>query len=169
MLCESPLDVFSISYICHYLCQSFLAAGAPSVFCFLDNSCLEPRTRQNRMTFLPSTKEQSCKILTSSFSFPNRFVNAQVYFGVSLGSVMLGGNIYLNFFLTSLVELPGNAFAIYAMNRLVVIIVISVLTSFCFRYFHSWTRVSPHMGRFYTGRGEVYRGLTLIPRSLAEL
>ena len=149
--------------------QSFLAAGEPSVFCFLDNSCLEPRTRQNRMTFLPSTKERSCKILTSSFSFPNRFVNAQVYFGVSLGSVMLGGNIYLNFFLTSLVELPGNAFAIYAMNRLVVIIVISVLTSFCFRYFHSWTRVSPPMGRFYTGRGEVYRGLTLTPRSLAEL
>ncbi|XP_068716131.1 organic cation transporter-like protein isoform X2 [Montipora foliosa] len=45
------------------------------------------------------------------------FVNAQVYFGVSLGSVMLGGNIYLNFFLTSLVEIPGNAFAIYSMNR----------------------------------------------------
>lgn len=45
------------------------------------------------------------------------FVNAQVYFGVSLGSVMLGGNMYLNFFLTSLVEIPGNAFAIYSMNR----------------------------------------------------
>lgn len=45
------------------------------------------------------------------------FVNAQVYFGVSLGSVLLGGNMYLNFFLTSLVEIPGNAFAIYAMNR----------------------------------------------------
>lgn len=27
--------------------------------------------------------------------------------------------MYLNFFLTSLVEIPGNAFAIYAMNRLV--------------------------------------------------
>ena len=26
--------------------------------------------------------------------------------------------MYLNFFLTSLVEIPGNAFAIYAMNRL---------------------------------------------------
>ena len=51
--------------------------------------------------------------------FFNRFVNAQVYFGVSLGSVLLGGNMYLNFFLTSLVEIPGNAFAIYAMNRLV--------------------------------------------------
>lgn len=49
--------------------------------------------------------------------FLTRFVNAQVYFGVSLGSVLLGGNIYLNFFLTSLVEIPGNAFAIYAMNR----------------------------------------------------
>ena len=46
-----------------------------------------------------------------------RFVNAQVYFGVSLGSVLLGGNIYLNFFLTSLVELPGNAFAIWSMDR----------------------------------------------------
>lgn len=46
-----------------------------------------------------------------------RFVNAQVYFGVSLGSVLLGGNIYLNFFLTSLVEIPGNAFAIWAMDR----------------------------------------------------
>jgi len=53
------------------------------------------------------------------FFFFNRFVNAQVYFGVSLGSVLLGGNMYLNFFLTSLVEIPGNAFAIYAMNRLV--------------------------------------------------
>ena len=52
-----------------------------------------------------------------SFSFSDRFVNAQVYFGVSLGSVLLGGNMYLNFFLTSLVEIPGNAFAIYAMNR----------------------------------------------------
>ena len=29
--------------------------------------------------------------------------------------------MYLNFFLTSLVEIPGNAFAIYAMNRLVTI------------------------------------------------
>ena len=56
-------------------------------------------------------------MLFSCFFF--RFVNAQVYFGVSLGSVMLGGNRYLNFFLTSLVEIPGNAFAIYAMNRLV--------------------------------------------------
>ncbi|KAK3748180.1 hypothetical protein QZH41_003255 [Actinostola sp. cb2023] len=46
-----------------------------------------------------------------------RFVNAQVYFGVSLGSVLLGGNMYLNFFLTSLIELPGNAFAIWSMDR----------------------------------------------------
>lgn len=57
------------------------------------------------------------KIFTVFF-YSDRFVNAQVYFGVSLGSVLLGGNMYLNFFLTSLVEIPGNAFAIYAMNRL---------------------------------------------------
>ncbi|XP_068716130.1 organic cation transporter protein-like isoform X2 [Montipora capricornis] len=60
------------------------------------------------------TRSMTKKTLISWISW---FVNAQVYFGVSLGSVMLGGNIYLNFFLTSLVEIPGNAFAIYSMNR----------------------------------------------------
>lgn len=57
------------------------------------------------------------KMSFSTPTFFRRFVNAQVYFGVSLGSVLLGGNMYLNFFLTSLIELPGNAFAIWSMDR----------------------------------------------------
>lgn len=65
-------------------------------------------------TDLFRTRSMTKKTIISWISW---FVNAQVYFGVSLGSVLLGGNIYLNFFLTSLVEIPGNAFAIYAMNR----------------------------------------------------
>ena len=47
---------------------------------------------------------------------------------------MLGGNIYLNFFLTSLVEIPGNAFAIYAMNRLV------KFQTMCFKCFSFFTQ-----------------------------
>ncbi|KXJ05498.1 organic cation transporter-like protein [Exaiptasia diaphana] len=60
------------------------------------------------------TRSMTKKTIISWISW---FVNGQVYFGVSLGSVLLGGNMYLNFFLTSLIELPGNAFAIWAMDK----------------------------------------------------
>lgn len=40
-----------------------------------------------------------------------------IYYGVSYGSVDLGGNRYLNFALTSIVELPSNFTAILAANR----------------------------------------------------
>ncbi|CAB4029035.1 organic cation transporter -like, partial [Paramuricea clavata] len=45
------------------------------------------------------------------------FTNALVYFGVSFGSVDLGGNIYLNFFLISLVGVPANFALMWAVNR----------------------------------------------------
>ncbi|XP_032240300.2 organic cation transporter protein isoform X1 [Nematostella vectensis] len=44
-------------------------------------------------------------------------VNAMVYYGVSLSSPSLGGSMYLNFFLTSIVEIPANFAAIYSMKR----------------------------------------------------
>lgn len=40
-----------------------------------------------------------------------------VYYGVSLSSQTLDGNMYLNFFLTSIIEIPANAAAIYCMKR----------------------------------------------------
>ena len=40
-----------------------------------------------------------------------------VYYGVSLSSGRLGGNIYLVFFLTSIVSIPGNFASTYVMNR----------------------------------------------------
>ncbi|XP_048579852.1 solute carrier family 22 member 15 isoform X2 [Nematostella vectensis] len=42
--------------------------------------------------------------------------NAMVYYGVTLSAGVLGGSLYLNFLLASLVELPGNLFSIWFMN-----------------------------------------------------
>ena len=46
-----------------------------------------------------------------------RFVNGMVYYGLSLSSGEFGGSIYLNFVLTSLVEIPGNILVIHNCNR----------------------------------------------------
>jgi hypothetical protein len=43
-----------------------------------------------------------------------------VYYGVSFGSVDLGGNRYLNFFLVSLVGIPAYVAIIWAANRFVI-------------------------------------------------
>ena len=40
-----------------------------------------------------------------------------VYFGVSLSAPVLGGNIYLNFFLISALEIPANYVAIFSNKK----------------------------------------------------
>ncbi|KXJ11859.1 organic cation transporter protein isoform X2 [Exaiptasia diaphana] len=45
------------------------------------------------------------------------FINGMVYYGVSLSSGELGGSIYLNFVVTSLVGIPGNYLVIDNSNR----------------------------------------------------
>jgi hypothetical protein len=49
-----------------------------------------------------------------------RFTNALVFYGVSFGSVDLGGNRYLNFFLISLMGVPANFAMMWAANRFVI-------------------------------------------------
>ena len=49
--------------------------------------------------------------------FRFRLVNGMVYYGLSLSSGEFGGSIYLNFVLTSLVEIPGNLLVIDNCNR----------------------------------------------------
>lgn len=44
-------------------------------------------------------------------------VNAAVYYGVSFSSVTLGGNMYLNFFIGAVVEIPANIIALSLLNR----------------------------------------------------
>ena len=46
-----------------------------------------------------------------------RFVNGMVYYGLSLSAGEFGGSIYLNFVLTSLVEIPANLLVIHNCNR----------------------------------------------------
>ena len=45
------------------------------------------------------------------------FVMGMVYYGISLASDDLGGNMYRDFILTSLVEIPANILLIWACNR----------------------------------------------------
>ena len=49
----------------------------------------------------------------------NRFVNSLVYYGVILSSPNLGGNFYLNYTITSAVELPAYVLGIWTMGRYV--------------------------------------------------
>lgn len=58
-------------------------------------------------------------LLMYEFNFSYRFVNALVYYGVFLSAPTIGGNFYLNFFLTSLVELPAIPVGIWFFNRYV--------------------------------------------------
>ena len=51
--------------------------------------------------------------------FIHRFVVAMVYYGVFLSAPTVGGDMYLNFFLSSLVELPAIYLGIKAYNRYV--------------------------------------------------
>ena len=70
---------------------------------------------------------KTCHSLIDSYSIPLkvfsplnvlfRFVNGMVYYGLSLSSGEFGGSIYLNFVLTSLVEIPGNILVIHNCNR----------------------------------------------------
>lgn len=48
--------------------------------------------------------------------FLHRFTNSMVYYGVLLSVGVLGGSLYLNFFLTSLIDIPSNFFVIWFMN-----------------------------------------------------
>lgn len=48
------------------------------------------------------------------FSF--RFVNTLVYYGLSLNTKHLGGDIYKNFFLSSLMELPAYLTSVCLIN-----------------------------------------------------
>ena len=42
-----------------------------------------------------------------------------VYYGVSFSTPTLGGNMYLNFFLASIIEIPANYVSIWAMGKYV--------------------------------------------------
>ena len=46
-----------------------------------------------------------------------RFVESIVYYGVSFGSILLGGNIYLSFFIINSAEIPGTIISIWTIER----------------------------------------------------
>uniref|UniRef100_A0A7M5WT68 Major facilitator superfamily (MFS) profile domain-containing protein n=1 Tax=Clytia hemisphaerica TaxID=252671 RepID=A0A7M5WT68_9CNID len=60
------------------------------------------------------TKRMAIKTLIQGFAW---MVNGMVYYGISLASDDLGGSLYLNYVLVSLIELPAHVFAIDFSNR----------------------------------------------------
>ena len=61
-------------------------------------------------------------IMLSTFSkslplFSQRFVNGMVYYGISMASDNLGGDMYRDFILTSLVEIPANILVVVLGNK----------------------------------------------------
>ena len=46
-----------------------------------------------------------------------RGVESVVYYGVSFGSVLLGGNRFLSFFIINSMEIPATILAIWMVNR----------------------------------------------------
>lgn len=54
-------------------------------------------------------------ILCSVLTF--RFVNALVYFGLSLNVKNLAGDMYLNFFMLIIIELPSALLAWFCLQR----------------------------------------------------
>ncbi|XP_078376214.1 organic cation transporter protein-like [Oculina patagonica] len=60
------------------------------------------------------TKRMLHRTLVSWYAW---FVNAMVYYGVFFSTPTLGGNMYLNFFLSSIIEIPANYAGIWAMGK----------------------------------------------------
>ena len=95
------------------------SAGADDLY--LDHSRLN--IQPNSLSIIELLVWKSVPTTVSSFNKsvlttdPSRFINSMVYYGVSLSSPSLGGNIYLNFFLTSVIEIPANYAAIWCMNK----------------------------------------------------
>lgn len=59
------------------------------------------------------TKTQCAKTLILWLCW---FTNSMVYYGVLLSVGVLGGSLYLNFFLTSVIDIPSNLFVIWFMG-----------------------------------------------------
>ncbi|XP_044179704.1 solute carrier family 22 member 3-like [Acropora millepora] len=79
--------------------------------------CLENKVelRREERGIIDLVRSRKQLIKTSILWF-TWFTNSMVYYGVLLSVGVLGGNLYLNFFLTSLIDIPSNFFVIWFMD-----------------------------------------------------
>ena len=61
------------------------------------------------------TKESTFKVLTLCFGW---IAGNMLYYGLNLASGGLGGDLYLNFFLVSVIEMPATVIQVYAVNAI---------------------------------------------------
>lgn len=74
---------------------------------------VELRREERGIIDLVRSRKQLIKTSILWFTW---FTNSMVYYGVLLSVGVLGGSLYLNFFLTSLIDIPSNFFVIWFMN-----------------------------------------------------
>ncbi|KAJ7391892.1 hypothetical protein OS493_016188 [Desmophyllum pertusum] len=73
----------------------------------------EEAVKEGGILDLVRTRKQLFKTLILWFAW---FSNSMVYYGVLLSVGVLGGSLYLNFFLTSAIDIPSNFFVIWFMS-----------------------------------------------------
>lgn len=79
-----------------------------------DDERIRIQTTQSWKSFLKSTP-MILRVLNCSFCW---FTNAFVFYGLSLNSVAIAGNKYLNFILVSLIEVPAHVVTYILSDRL---------------------------------------------------
>ena len=77
----------------------------------------EKRHRKGEVSCLLGTKQWTFRWPSSVSFCVARFVNAMVYYGVYLSTPIIGGSTHLNFFLTSVIELPAIPAGIWIYNK----------------------------------------------------
>ncbi|XP_046843149.1 solute carrier family 22 member 15-like isoform X2 [Xenia sp. Carnegie-2017] len=75
-----------------------------------------PASSDKRLSCLSlfSTCSLTVSVLIQAFAW---FINGMVYYGASYGASDLGGSMYLNYTLTSLIEIPANVLVVYMCER----------------------------------------------------
>ncbi len=78
----------------------------------------KPQEDENKSpgSFIDLFRTPNLRIKTLNLFF-NWFVNSGTYYGLSLGASDLGGNPYLNFFLSAAVEIPAYMLNLMLLNR----------------------------------------------------
>ena len=75
------------------------------------------RQRLPLLKFLPFLQFCHYNCFLSLNALCLRFTNGMVYYGAAYGASDLGGSMYLNFVLTSLIEIPANVLVIDNCQR----------------------------------------------------
>ena len=108
--------IFSFNFwfvnICHFLFCKFL------LFASFPHSPISLSCRYYKTTIRPNIINKSEYFPNPLFRLNFRMVNSLVYYGLSLGTGVIGGDPYINFCIAGGVEIPAKLLCIASLNKL---------------------------------------------------